>query len=215
MTLPPATADETLARPVLQLIRHARPMLPAGICYGASDVVADPQHTAQVAAMLTSALPMGARLLSSPLQRCATLAHAVAASRPDLVLRFEPRIAEMDFGCWERSRWDAIPRSAFDAWTAQFASHRFGGVENVQMMLARVAVVWDACCEEAAPQVWITHAGVIAAAALLARGITSARLANEWPHPSPEYGAVVSLPLRRFASGDRRPRSMKGTARSG
>lgn len=199
MTLPPATADDTLAMPVLRLVRHARPMLPAGICYGATDVAADPQHTAQVAAMLIEALPVGGRMLSSPQQRCAALAHAVTASRPDLSLRFESRIVEMNFGCWERSRWDAIPRPAFDAWTAQFASHRFGGAENVQTVMERVAAVWDECRDASMPQVWITHAGVMAAAGLLARGIRAVGQADEWPRQSPAYGALVSLPMHRRA----------------
>jgi alpha-ribazole phosphatase len=192
--------DETLALPVLRLVRHARPMLPFGTCYGATDVVADPQHTAQVAAMLIQTLPEGASLLSSPLQRCAALAQAVVAGRTDLRLRFEPRIVEMNFGCWEGARWDAIPAAAFDAWTAEFGSHRFGGAENVQTLMKRVAAVWDECGDASRPQVWITHAGVMAAAALLARGIRSVDQADEWPRASPEYGAVVSLPLGRLAS---------------
>ncbi len=194
MTLTTDTAADPPSSPVLQLVRHARVMLPAGTCYGATDAMADPQHTAQVAAMLIDALPQGASMLSSPLQRCAVLAHAVARARTDLSLRFEPRIAEMDFGCWEGSRWDAIPRSAFDAWTAKFASHRFGGKESVQMLMERVAAVWDECRDASRPQVWITHAGVMAAAALLARNIRSVGQADEWPRQSPAYGARVSLP---------------------
>lgn len=195
MTLPRTTSADSLARPALQLVRHGRPMAPAGVCYGATDVQADPRHTAQIAAMLIDALPVGASMLSSPLQRCAALARAVTASRTDLSLRYEPRIAEMDFGCWEGARWDAIPRAAFDAWTEHFASHSFGGAESVQALMERVAAVWDECREVSRPQVWITHAGVMAAADLLARGITRVDRADRWPRESPAYGELLSLPM--------------------
>ncbi|HRA61596.1 MAG TPA: histidine phosphatase family protein [Burkholderiaceae bacterium] len=198
MTLTTDTAADPPSSPVLQLVRHARVMLPAGTCYGATDAMADPQQTAQVAATLIDALPQGASMLSSPLQRCAVLAHAVARARTDLSLRFEPRITEMDFGCWEGSRWDAIPRSAFEAWTTQFAHHRFGGAESVQALMERVAAVWDESCDTQAPQVWITHAGVMNAAALLAQGITAVGQADQWPRQSPAYGARVLLPMQRI-----------------
>lgn len=190
---------DTLAGPVLRLVRHARPMLPAGTCYGATDVLADPQHTAQVAAMLIDTLPVGTCMRSSPLRRCASLARAVAAARTDLGLVFEPRIVEMDFGCWEGVRWDNIPASAFDAWTGDFAGHRFGGAENVQALMARVAWVWNECRESSTPQLWITHAGVMVAAILLARGISCVHRADEWPRQSPACGSLVTLPLDRRA----------------
>ena len=46
----------------LWLVRHARVQLAAGLCYGASEVAADPAHTQQVAAALAAALPLGAPL---------------------------------------------------------------------------------------------------------------------------------------------------------
>jgi alpha-ribazole phosphatase len=44
--------------------------------------------------------------------------------------------------------------------------------------------------------VWITHAGVIRAAGLLARGVTHLDDASQWPREAPGFGAwtVVDLP---------------------
>jgi len=192
---PDTCAGDAPDAPVLWLVRHGRPVLAAGVCYGSTDVAADPQHTAQIAAMLVQRLPQGAEMRTSPLQRCAALARAVAAARPDLTLHSEPRLAEMDFGCWEGWRWDDIPKAAFEAWTGQFAGHRFGGAECVQELLHRVAQVWDEAQAATAAQVWVTHAGVIAAASLLARGIRSVHDAGDWPAPSPGPGSLLSLAL--------------------
>jgi len=46
--------------------------------------------------------------------------------------------------------------------------------------------------------VWITHAGVMNAAALLAQGITAVGQADQWPRQSPVYGARVLLPMQRI-----------------
>lgn len=188
-----ASAGAAAPVPALWLVRHGRPLLPEGICYGRTDVAADTGHTGSIAGSLAGEVPPGAILLSSPLQRCSALARAVHRLRPDLVFRIEPRIAEFDFGCWEGWRWDAIPRSALDDWTAQFASHRFGGACCVQDMLDRVGLVWDRYRHGAQSQVWITHAGVMSAAGLLARGIRVIDKADAWPRHSPAYGARLVL----------------------
>jgi alpha-ribazole phosphatase len=189
---PVGTADGG-ASPGLWLVRHGRPLLPDGVCYGALDVAADPQHTAQIAAMLGERLPLGAELRSSPRQRCMALARAVVALRSDLTLRTEPRIAEMDFGQWEGWRWDDIPRHAFDAWTGQFADHRFGGAESVQDLMHRVGQAWDEARAATSLQLWITHAGVMSAATLLARGVRSVHRAQDWPASSARHGELLSL----------------------
>ncbi len=179
--------------PRLWLVRHGRPVLSPGICYGATDVQADAAHTRAIANALAGALPPDASLLTSPLQRCTTLARALHQYRPDLSLRIEPGIVEFDFGCWEGQRWDAIPKSALDAWTQQFAEHRFGGVDCVQDMLDRVAEVWDVYRSGGRSQVWITHAGVMSAASLLAQGLRRIDDARSWPDRSPAHGAHVLL----------------------
>lgn len=181
------------ATPALWLVRHGRPLIPAGVCYGSTDVAADPQHTAELAATLAEVLPRSAALLTSPLQRCAVLAHALCARRPDLVLRIEPGITEYDFGCWEGWRWDAIPQPAYAAWTSQFARHRFGGVDCVQDLMDRVGRVWAEHRAAAMVQVWITHAGVMSAAGLLASGVSVLDSADAWPRSSPAFGALHLL----------------------
>lgn len=181
----------------LWLIRHARPLVEPGVCYGALDVPAEPQDTRRAAERLAAALPPGLALRCSPRQRCRQLAAALVALRPDLACTPDPRLAEMDFGDWEGQRWDALGAAALAAWTADFARHRPGGGESVQAFMRRVGAAWEeALAAPLAGQAlgWITHAGVIRAASLLASGIACPEHADQWPPDAPDYGQWRCLP---------------------
>jgi alpha-ribazole phosphatase len=174
----------------LWLVRHARPLVDPGVCYGAWDVGADGAATHEAASALAAALPRGMAVHTSPLQRCEQLTHVLRGLRPDLTYRTDERLAEMNFGAWEGRRWDAIARTELDAWTHAFATWRCGGEgECVQDFMARVAAAWDACVACERPQAWITHAGVIRAATLLAHGQRQICRADQWPAQAPAWGA--------------------------
>lgn len=172
----------------LWLARHAQPLVGAGICYGAHNVAADTLATEEAARRLAQALPAGLAVACSPLRRCVQLAQALQALRPDLAAVTDPRLAEMNFGHWEGMRWDDIGAAALQAWTDDFARHRPGGGECVADFMARVGGAFDALRPGAAA-LWITHAGVIRAAGLIARGTLSVRHAHEWPRRAPAFGA--------------------------
>lgn len=179
----------------LWLVRHAQVLLAPGTCYGALDVAADQAATQQSAASLASALPAGARISTSPLQRCEQLAQALIGLRPDLTLHIDARLQEMNFGAWEGRRWSDIGREEFDAWTANFAGHPVGGHgETVTALMARVAEAFDEL--PARPDaVWITHAGIIRAAQLVHRGIRQVSRADQWPQEGVACGQWRTLEL--------------------
>ena len=175
----------------LWLVRHARPRVASGVCYGALDVPADAQATQDCAQALADVLPVGIAIRTSPLQRCEQLTLVLRGLRPDLTHnhRVDARLAEMDFGHWEGQRWDAIARAELDGWTESFATWRCGGAECVQGFMARVGAVWDETLALNQPCVWITHAGVIRAATLLAQGHRQVQRADQWPSDAPAWGA--------------------------
>lgn len=185
----------------LLLVRHARPLAPPGTCYGASDIPADARHTAQVARAIARRLPAGADVCCSPLQRCAALAAAVAVLRPDVHTRLDDRLREMDFGHWEGRPWREIARAEIEAWTADFAHHRPGGGESVASLLARVAPALEQtrgrASETGRAAVWITHAGVMRAAMLLARGGAAPPEPQRWPRRVLRFGQSIELVLGR------------------
>ena len=92
----------------LYLIRHPRPLIAPGVCYGRLDVAAE--DPLPIAAALRALLPAGAPVWSSPLQRCRLLAGHL---RPQP--RLDERLQEIDFGDWEGQAWDDIPRQEINA----------------------------------------------------------------------------------------------------
>ena len=176
----------------LWLARHAAALVAPGVCYGSLDAPADGAATALAADTLARALPAGLRVATSPLRRCLQLADALAALRPDLSPHVDARLREMDFGDWEGRAWTAIGEAAVTAWTDDFAWHRPGGGENVDAVMRRVGSAWDAVGPT--PTLWITHAGVIRAASLLASGQRAIHRADQWPKVAPACGGWTVLP---------------------
>jgi len=156
----------------LWLVRHAQPLVQAGICYGRLDLPADAGATLECAGQLAALLPAGLAVIASPLQRCEQLAQALCAQRPDLAYKTDARLQEMDFGDW----------------TADFANYAAGhGGESVAVFMKRVGSAFDAL-QGQGDTLWITHAGVIRAVALLAQGVRQIECAGQWPLDAPKYG---------------------------
>lgn len=201
----------------LWLVRHAQPLIDAGICYGRLDMAADAEATAECAAKLATQLPAGLRVVSSPLQRCEQLAQALQALRPDLAYKTDGQLQEMDFGQWEGCAWQDIPRAELEAWTGDFAHYNVGhDGESVAAFMARVGAAFEGLTPQSqipamVPRtmaqdsgvLWITHAGVIRAVELLAQGVRHIERANQWPVEAPKYGQWQTLVLH---PGQRLPR---------
>ena len=179
----------------LWLVRHALPLIDKGICYGQLDIKADPLETQQCAEMLKNVLPQGAYLLTSTLQRCELLAHTFIGLQPGLTFKKDARLQEMHFGQWEGRPWAEIDKAELTDWTADFAHYRAGGTgESVTQFMARVASAFDEL-DPTRDTVWLTHAGVIRAATLIAQGIRHISRADEWPIHAPAYGQWCKLTI--------------------
>ena len=178
----------------LILVRHPRPLVPAGICYGSSDVAVGGEELAAVQAALKHTLhtlPAATPLFSSPLQRCAALARLLSPSPV-----FDARLAEMDFGAWELRGWDDIGRDNVDAWAGDLLHYRPGGGETVLEVAHRVAGALAsirAC--GAARAVVVCHAGTIRLLQAMAGGapLEQAAMAAAATPNRIGYGAVVRL----------------------
>jgi len=137
---------------ILHLIRHPRPLVEPGICYGRLDVAGE--HPEVAAARLLRELPAGLRVYSSPLRRCRELAEHL---QPQPII--DARLAEMDFGDWEGRAWDDIPRAELDAWAADVAGYAPPGGESPRQLQRRALAFVTGLQEQEA--VLVTHAGVI------------------------------------------------------
>ena len=181
----------------LWLARHAQPCVASGVCYGALDMPAEAPATRMAAESLAAVLPPALPVRVSPLQRCEQLAQVLCGLRPDLLFKTDARLAEMNFGAWEGVPWAQIPPAAVEAWTADFGNCCFGGLESANQVLQRVASAWSETLALSRPHgghaVWITHAGVIRAASLVAQGVLRVDDAAQWPRHAPAYGQWCQL----------------------
>jgi alpha-ribazole phosphatase len=172
----------------LWLVRHARPLVETGLCYGSLDVAADEEETATAAQRLAQVLPPSIGVLVSPRLRCVQLARALTALRPDLTARTDPRLSEMDFGGWEGRLWDGLPRAELDAWAGDFAHYRAGLTgESTAQFVSRVGQLLDECRAAGGDQVWIAHGGVFKAMLVHQSGIAVAAMLD-WPRQSLAWG---------------------------
>lgn len=162
-------------------LRHPRPEVGSGICYGRTDVDAGPDSRAEIEAALGTT-PRVRRVLASPARRCRGLAEALAG-RDGVRLEFDDRLWEMDFGDWEGMHWDEIRRADSDRWAddpwhvAPPGGETFAAVhDRVGAALAGVAPGTALVC----------HAGPIRAARMLLTGMTFAAVfAEPVPYAAP------------------------------
>jgi alpha-ribazole phosphatase len=187
----------------LWLVRHAQPLIDKSICYGQLDVPADPEATHICARELLNVLPKGISVSTSTLQRCEQLAQVLIGLQPDLRVKKDPKLQEMHFGQWEGRAWADIDKAELDGWTDNFADYRAGRTgESVRQFMTRVAAAFDEL-DPTKDALWVTHAGVIRAASLIARGIWQISRADEWPTDAPAYGqwCKLTLPIHRNHHG--------------
>lgn len=165
------------------LIRHTRPDIEPGRCYGQLDIPAF--DIAVTANALAEALPADLPVISSPLQRCRQLAEALHP-----VPRIDARLMEMHFGDWEGRTWDEIGREALERWAAELFDHAPPGGESAGLLQARAVACLDALADEGLPAcIVVTHAGVIRAASGHARRLPIA----EWSQLPIAYGECITL----------------------
>ena len=178
----------------LYLVRHPKPDVPAGYCYGCTDLPAQATDIARVLAALHGQyLPGAMPVYASPLQRSAVLAQQLSTAPT-----FDARLAEMDFGAWELRHWDTIARDDIDAWNADLLHYRPGGGENVMQVAVRVAA-FQADIQRArhTEALVICHAGTMRLLHAMSGGGTlreAALRAASTPHQI-GYGEVMVLEI--------------------
>lgn len=167
----------------LHLIRHPKPVIEPGVCYGRLDCRAE--SVGEAAMALRATLPASLPVFSSPLIRCRALAEELHA-HPVI----DDRLAEMHFGDWEGRHWDDIPRAELDAWAADVAGYAPPGGESPRDLQRRAL---DFVASLTVPEaVIVTHAGVIRTLLAHWQGLLPAR----WTELNFAYGSctVVEVP---------------------
>lgn len=149
------------------VIRHPRPSVEPGICYGRLDLDIHQDGHGQIAAALEATPPVR-RLVASPALRCRKLAEALA-TRNGLDPVFDERLWEMDMGEWEGLAWRDIPREASEPWLKDPFNLPCPGGESFSQLQSRVlAAVEDLDGETAV----VCHAGPIRALQMAWQGLS-------------------------------------------
>jgi alpha-ribazole phosphatase len=143
----------------LYLVRHPRPRIPSGTCYGRLDAPLDAPASTAAQRIRTHLPPAFVTwpLWTSPARRCRDLAAALHPAP-----RMDERLHEMDFGDWEGRSWNDIGPAALDAWAANPLDFTPPGGESAHNVRARIlAFVRDFKRDGVRDAVCITHAGVM------------------------------------------------------
>ena len=193
------------------VLRHARPLVAAGLCYGQWDIPADADATTAAAAVFArhwhathGAHQVPVQVVCSPLQRCRQLAQALGRVQPGILgggqHRVDAALAELDFGAWEGVAWADLPPDAWTPWMADFAHYRPGGGESTAQLLQRVQGAARYTARSLLDQphavcIWVTHAGVMRALHWLQQhGSALPASAGQWPQQGAcAYGEWLTL----------------------
>lgn len=178
----------------LSLIRHPKPMVAPGICYGSTDVDADKEDVARLLPLLEQRCVGHALVFSSPLRRCMQLAEPLG-ERLGLSVNIDARLVEIDFGQWEMQPWDQIARSEIDAWAADVVNYPVGGAQSALVMAKRVCEFYTRLQVSQQDCIVISHAGTMRLLQACHQGLAPeqmVRLASsgDWPIG---YGELLML----------------------
>jgi alpha-ribazole phosphatase len=152
------------------LVRHTTPLVPAGHCYGQTDVGLKETFEAEAATVRqlldedggSAAAPL--RIFSSPLTRCLRLARQLW---PGAAIQTEDVLKELHFGAWENRPWADLEGPGLTRWMEDFVDIAAPDGESYRGLYERCRRWWDATIDRgAAPTanasaVIVTHAGVI------------------------------------------------------
>ena len=172
----------------IHLIRHTRPNVPTGVCYGRSDIGLDKDFQADINTVNDKLLDSYDLVITSPSTRCKVLANSL---NTDTVLE-DLRLLEYDFGEWEMQHWDDLKGLQVDAWMEDYIHTSPPNGESLVSMRNRVFCFFDWLSQQQRNSIAIiTHAGVI-------------RLAHSWMFDIPlknivhlnlNYGDVIELKI--------------------
>lgn len=144
----------------LYLIRHPKPDIKQGLCYGQADVplLDGWQAQARLLRRYLDTLQGSVAFYHSPISRAAELAGLVSqnTSQPQNALK------ELDFGLWENLLWEDIPKESIDLWFEDIVDTAPYQGESLQVLADRVWCWWSSikrCNTE--HLVVVTHSGVI------------------------------------------------------
>jgi len=152
-------------------LRHPKPEIDPGICYGRTDLeIADIGHEQIEQALVDT--PKATRIIASPALRCRKLTMSLA-KRDGLDVDFDERLWEMHMGDWEGIAWKDIDRSLSEHWLEDPINRPTPNGESFADLQARVsATISELLDDHAMTTLVVCHAGPIRATQMAWEGIS-------------------------------------------
>ncbi len=174
-------------------IRHTKPEIEDGICYGQTDLDILPSFHDDVARIQKKLNHFSSsEIYTSPLKRCVKLAKAIQTNEQTLTI--DGRLKELNFGDWELMPWAEIEqRPKVKAWFEDYINIPCPNGESYVMLLTRVKGFLDDLKALHNPEDFIVvcHAGIIIAFHVLINHVSPVEAFKL----SPEYGEIVEFIL--------------------
>lgn len=143
------------------LIRHTRPEIEKGICYGQTDIsLADTFEMEWK--MIKRKLPQRVdTLFTSPLSRCMQLALKLS-EHYGLPVWKDVRLMEMNFGEWEMKNWNDIDQHILNAWMSNYTTMKCPQGESYADVVVRLKdFIAERLRETENRHILVTHGGII------------------------------------------------------
>ncbi len=171
----------------IYLVRHTKPAVAKGICYGQADI--DITETFyEEAAIIKQSMPLdAAAIYCSPLQRCTKLAQHLF---PGDAIQYHDELMEINCGKWELLAWDDIDKNALQPWMDDLINVPIADGESYNDLYHRVNRKFEQIQQQELPAVIVAHGGVIRS---ILSFITNTPLAESFKTFSLSYGCVIKL----------------------
>ncbi len=147
----------------LLLIRHTKPLIKSGICYGQTDLLLNYKdflikRKSILQKIQHLNIPWDV-IYSSPLIRCAYLAKYIG-KKLNLKIFFNDLLKEFHYGKWENLPYDEI-QSEMEEWSKDYINTPVPGGESLKMFIERTnKIYWD-LINLNKNVIVVTHIGVI------------------------------------------------------
>ena len=146
----------------IYLIRHTTPDIEKGICYGQTNIGVTNTFYKEVK-IIKNQLPgnINYKIYSSPLIRCYKLAAELG--NPIFI---DSRLKELNFGKWENTNWDTIPKKEIDPWMSNFVTEKPTNGESYIELEKRVVNFFKSLKDQSNQNyniIIVSHAGPIRA----------------------------------------------------
>ena len=171
----------------IYLIRHTKPDIAKGVCYGQADLDVVESFEEEAACIKEHLPEHFDAVYSSPLKRCRQLAERLF---PDYSIRFDDRIKEINCGDWELKKWDDIEQEHLKRWMNDFVNECTPSGESYTHLYDRVVQFFESLDGEGQRIAIVSHGGVIRS---LLSYIEAVALKDSFKQFSIHYGCVVRI----------------------